>query len=167
MRSNETFGATIEAYTYPEEFAVCDGSYTPTGAEGVYIGQQPRSAFGFTYRTEIGNDTQSEGDDGYKLHIIYNATASPSERSYETINDSPDAITFSWDVTTTPVAIALEGVKPTSTIIIDSTKLSTQGKTYLTALENVLYGTASDEPTLPTPEVVISYMTTGAAPSNP
>lgn len=165
LRSAETFGATIEAYTYPEEFAACDGSYTPTGATGVYIGQQPRKAFGFCYRTEVGNDTMSESDDGYKLHIIYNATASPSEKSYETINDSPDAITFSWDVTTTPVALTTAGIKPTATIVIDSTKLDNTAKGYLTTLEGVLYGGTSTDPTLPTPDQVISYMTTGALPT--
>lgn len=163
--SAETFGATIEAYTYPEEFAVCDGSYTPSGAAGLYIGQQPRRAFGFCYRTEVGNDTMTDTDDGYKLHIIYNATASPSDKSYETINDSPDAITFSWEVTTTPVEVGIDGIKPTATITIDTTKLSTQGKTNLAALEAVLYGSNSAEPSLPDPKTVISYITTGAAPT--
>jgi len=164
LRSAETFGATIEAYTYPEEFAACDGSYTPSDSTGIYIGQQPRKAFGFCYRTEIGNDTMGESDDGYKLHIIYNATASPSDKSYETINDSPDAITLSWDITTTPVETGITGVKPTSTIVVDSTKLDTTAKTYLAALEDVLYGTSNAEPSLPNPATVISYLTTGAAP---
>ena len=162
--SAETFGATIEAYTYPEEFAVCDGSYTPSGATGLYIGQQPRRAFGFCYRTEVGNDTMTDADDGYKLHIIYNATASPSDKSYETINDSPDAITFSWEVTTTPVEVGIDGIKPTATITIDTTKLSAEGKTNLAALEAILYGSDSAEPSLPDPKTVISYITTGAAP---
>ena len=163
LRSAETFGCTIEAYTYPDEFAECDGSYA--AASGVHIGQQPRKAFGFCYRTEVGNDTMTESDDGYKLHIIYNCTASPSEKSYETINDSPDAITFSWEVTTTPVEVGVEGVKPTATIIIDSTKLTEQAKTYLATLEGILYGGANSDPTLPDPKTVISYMTTGAAPT--
>lgn len=163
LRSAETFGCTIEAYTYPDEFAECDGSYE--AAAGVHVGQQPRKAFGFCYRTEVGNDTMTETDDGYKLHIIYNCTASPSEKSYETINDSPDAITFSWEVTTTPVEVGIDGVKPTATIIIDSTKLTEQAKTYLATLEGILYGSANSEPTLPNPKTVISYMTTGAAPT--
>ena len=151
LRSTETFGATIEAYMYPEEFAECDGSviYTP----GVYIGQQSRKPFGFCFRSEVGNDTATETDDGYKLHIIYNATASPSERSYETINDSPDAMTFSWEITTTPVA--LEGYKPISEIIIDSTKCD---KTKLQTLLDTLYGTENAEPTLPDPATVLSTM---------
>lgn len=161
--SAETFGATIEAYTYPEEFAVCDGSYTPSGASGVYVGQQPRRSFGFCYRTEVGNDTITDADDGYKLHIIYNATAQPSDRSYESINDSPDAIQFSWEVTTTPVVVGIDGIKPTSTIVIDTTKLTAQGKTNLAILEDVLYGTANTQPSLPSPKDVISYITTGAA----
>lgn len=170
LRSAETFGATIEAYTYPEEFNQCDGNYSPSSATGVYIGQQSRKAFGFCYRTEIGNDTLTDSDDGYKLHIIYNATASPSDKSFETINDSPDAITFSWEITTTPVETGLTGVKPTATIVIDTTKLSaTTKETYLPALEAVLYGTGTtagtNDPSLPDPATVISYITTGAAPT--
>ena len=151
LRSTETFGATIEAYTYPDEFAECDGSvvYSP----GVYIGQQSRKPFGFCFCSQIGNDTATEDDDGYKLHIIYNATASPSERSYETINDSPDAMTFSWEITTTPIAVA--GYKPVSEIIIDSTKCD---KTKLTTLLDLLYGTENSESTLPTPATVLSTM---------
>ena len=164
LRSAETFSATIEAYTYPEEFAACDGSYSPSNTTGVYIGQQPRKAFGFCYRTEIGSDNMNTGD-AYKLHIIYNATASPSDKSYETINDSPDAITLSWEVTTTPVEVGITGIKPTSTIVIDTSKLDTTTRQHLAALENVLYGTANAEPTLPDPATVISYITTGAAPT--
>lgn len=162
--SAETFGATIEAYTFPEEFAICDGSYTPSGATGVYVGQQPRRPFGFCYRTEIGSDASTGADAGYKLHIIYNATASPSDKGYETINDSPDAITLSWEVTTTPVDVGIEGVKPTSTIVIDSTKIGDNAAN-LTALENILYGTDgnnSTEPTLPTPAQVINMIKTGS-----
>lgn len=108
IRSAETYGATIEAYTYPDEFAACDGSAEIT--QGVMIGQQSRKPFGFAYRTLIGNDTASEEDDGYKLHLVYNSTASPSEKAYQTINESPEAITFSWEITTTPVDIS--GYKP-------------------------------------------------------
>lgn len=157
MRSAETFGATIEAYTYPDEFAECDGSAEPY--PGLRLGQQKRKPFGFSFRSNIGNDTASESDDGYKLHLIYNATASPSERAYETINDSPDAITFSWEITTTPVAV--NGYKPISTIIIDSTKIDS-GK--LTAIENLLYGTdaegntAATVGTLPSPQDILDLM---------
>lgn len=149
IRSAETFGATIEAYTYPEEFAECDGSVA--AATGVYIGQQARKPFGFSYRTKIGNDTASEGDDGYKIHLVYNATAAPSDKDYETINDSPDAITFSWEIDTTPVAVT--GHKPTSTIVIDSTKVD---ETKLTNFLKTLYGDTNSEATLPTPDAVIA-----------
>ena len=114
LRSNEEFGVTIEAYTYPDEFAECDGSATLDGAAGVTIGQQNRKPFGLCYKTILGNDTEKE-EYGYKLHLIYGAMASPSEKGYSTVNDSPEAITFSWEVTTTPVAV--EGFKPTSCII--------------------------------------------------
>lgn len=155
MRSAETFGATIEAYTYPAEFAVCDGSAEPV--VGVKVGQQKRKPFGFCFRTNIGNDTASEADDGYKIHIIYNATASPSERAYETINDSPDAITFSWEITTTPIAV--NGFKPVSTITIDSTQFdTTEKKALLTALENLLYGTENAQATLPDPLTVLTTL---------
>ena len=154
LRSAETFGGTIEAYTYPDEFAQCDGSYVPVS--GVYVGQQARKAFGFCYRTEVGSDTMSfDSDEGYKLHIIYNATASPSEKSYETVNDSPDAITLSWEITTTPVAVT--GQKPTSTITIDSTKLDTEGKAALAKLEAKLYGDTEGDATLPTPDEVLAF----------
>lgn len=164
LRSAETYGCSIEAYTYPEEFAQCDGSVTI--APGVYLGQQARKPFGFVCRTRVANDTATEDDDGYKLHIIYNATASPSERSYETINDSPDAITFSWDIDTTPIPVKLtiDGVekefKPISTITIDSTKLDTAGKTRLAALEKILFGGTGtgEDPTLPDPATVYSTM---------
>lgn len=157
LRSAETFGATIEAYTYPDEFAECDGSYAVS--DGVYLGQQSRKPFGFSYRTKIGSDTNSEIDAGYKLHLIYSATASPSEKSYESINDSPDAITFSWEITTTPVAVT--GHKPTSTITIDSTKADA---TKLKALEDMLYGTLSEEATLPTPDEVIELFSSNVEP---
>ena len=132
LMSTEEFGATVEAYTYPDEFAQCDGSASL--ATGVMIGQQPRKTFGLCYRTTIGNDT--EGNDfGYKLHIIYGALASPSEKAYATINDSPEAITFSWEITTTPVNVT--GAKPTASLTIDSTKVDAEK---LAALEKVLYG---------------------------
>lgn len=153
LRSAETFGGTIEAYTYPDEFAQCDGSYVPVA--GVYVGQQTRKAFGFCFRTEVGSDTMNfDGDEGYKLHIIYNATASPSEKSYETVNDSPDAITLSWEITTTPVSVT--GQKPTSTITIDTTKLDAEGKAALASLEAILYGSDSAEATLISPDEVLA-----------
>lgn len=154
LRSAETFGATIEAYTYPDEFMECDG--TATIVPGVHLGQQSRKAFGFVYRTKIGNDVSSDIDAGYKLHIIYNATASPSDKSYETINDSPDAITLSWEVTTNPVNVT--GYKPLSTIVIDTTKLDEKGKTALTTLETTLFGGEGESanPTLPTPDQIIN-----------
>lgn len=132
LYSAEEFGATIEAYTYPDEFAECDGSKELV--DGVVIGQQARKAFGLCYRTVIGNDTDGEAH-GYKLHIIYGAMASPSEKAYATINDSPEAITFSWEVTTTPVNVT--GAKPTASVVIDSTKAD---PTKLAALEVILYG---------------------------
>ena len=136
LLSTEEFGATIEAYTYPDEFAQCDGSVSLV--EGVYVGQQPRKTFGLCYRTTLGNDVNGN-DYGYKLHIIYGCLAAPSEKAYATINDSPEAITFSWEVTTTPVNVT--GAKPTASITIDSTKFSdTAGKAKLAALEQILYG---------------------------
>jgi hypothetical protein len=152
LRSAETFGATIEAYTSPEEFAKCDGSAEI--AKGVVIGQQSRNPFGLSYRTQIQNDTATEDDDAYKLHLIYNATASPSGRSYTTINDSPEGITLSWEITTTPLDVP--GFKPASTITIDSSAVDS---TKLKALEDLLYGTDSDEAQLPLPEKVIEIFT--------
>ena len=155
LMSNEEFGATIEAYTYPDEFAECDGSAAL--AKGVMIGQQKRKTFGLCYRTTLGNDV--EGNDyGYKLHLVYGCLAAPSEKAYSTINDSPEAITFSWEVSTTPVAVT--GFKPTSQITIDSTKVNTSK---LSALENILYGTNADgdtgaEPRLPLPDEVATLM---------
>ena len=151
LRSTEEFGATIEAYTYPDEFAACDGSASL--ADGVSIGQQARKMFGLCYRTTVGNDTDGT-DHGYKLHLIYGATASPSEKAYETINDSPEAITFSWEITTTPVSVT--GFKPTASITIDSTKAD---PTCLAALEAKLYGGENSEPTLPLPDEVKTLMT--------
>lgn len=153
LLSNEEFGATIEAYTYPDEFAECDGSAEL--ATGVMIGQQKRKTFGLCYRTTIGNDV--EGNDyGYKLHLVYGCLAAPSEKGYSTINDNPDAITFSWEVSTTPVNV--EGFKPTSQITIDSTKAE---PTKLAALEAVLYGSAETEAKLPLPDEVATLMSAG------
>lgn len=132
LRSAEEFGGTIEAYTYPDEFMECDG--TASLAPGVYVGQQSRKSFGFSYRTVIGNDTDGEAH-GYKLHLVYGADASPSERSYGTVNDSPEAITFSWQFSTTPVNVT--GAKPTALLTIDSTKVD---KDKLATLEDILYG---------------------------
>ena len=146
LRSAEEFGATIEAYTYPEEFEACDGSASL--AKGVSIGQQDRKAFGLCYRTVVGNDVQGNSH-GYKLHLIYGAVASPSEKAYATVNDSPEAVTFSWEITTTPVEI--EGFKPTASITIDSTKVD-PGK--LAELEKKLYGDTSTEAQLPLPSDV-------------
>lgn len=154
LMSNEEFGATIEAYTYPDEFAACDGSAALV--DGVMIGQQKRSAFGLCYRTAIGNDTDGS-DYGYKLHLVYGCQAAPSEKGYATINDSPEAITFSWEVTTTPVEVT--GHKPTSCITIDSTKVD-PGK--LAALEKVLYGDTDIEARLPLPDEIASIMTQAA-----
>ncbi len=153
LLSNEEFGATIEAYTYPDEFAECDGSAEL--ATGVMIGQQKRKIFGLCYRTTIGNDV--EGNDyGYKLHLVYGCLAAPSEKGYSTINDNPDAITFSWEVSTTPVNV--EGFKPTSQITIDSTKAD---PTKLAALEAVLYGGEATEARLPLPDEVATLMSAG------
>ena len=154
LLSTEEFGATIEAYTYPDEFAACDGSAALV--DGVMIGQQARKTFGLCYRTTIGNDTNGN-DYGYKLHIIYGALAAPSEKAYATINDSPEAITFSWEVTTTPVNVT--GAKPTASITIDSTKADS---TKLAALEDILYGKDGEpgnEPRLPLPDEIKTLMT--------
>lgn len=153
IRSAEEFGATIEAYTYPDEFAVLDGSAELT--EGVMIGQQTRKAFGFCYRSRVGNDIQFE-EHGYKLHLIYGCTVSPSEKAYQTINDSPEAITFSWEMTTTPVAVT--GYKPTASMTIDSTKFTGAKADYLQDLEDVLYGTATEDARLPLPDEVLAIL---------
>lgn len=154
--SAEEFGATIEAYTYPDEFALCDG--TAALSTGVLIGQQTRKSFGLAYRTALGNDVEGQ-DYGYKLHLIYGAQAAPSEKAYQTINDSPEAITFSWEITTTPVPVT--GYKPTASITIDSTKVTPEK---LAALELILYGkNATTEPVaeavparLPLPDEIAS-----------
>ena len=152
--SNEEFGATIEAYTYPDEFYECDGSSAL--ADGVMIGQQKRKTFGLCYRTTVGNDVDGN-DYGYKLHLIYGCLAAPSEKGYNSINDSPEAITFSWEVSTTPVSV--KGFKPTSQITIDSTKIAEGKKAKLTELEDILYGKDGDGgsatgPGLPLPDEV-------------
>lgn len=151
--SAEEFGATIEAYTYPDEFMACDGSAQI--AKGAYIGQQNRKQFGMCYKTLLGNDVDAN-DHGYKLHIIYGAMASPSEKAYATVNDSPEAITFSWEVTTTPVNVT--GYEPTASIVIDSTKCD---PTKLADLEEILYGSAEEEPRLPLPDEIVTVL--GAA----
>lgn len=155
LMSTEEFGATIEAYTYPDEFAECDGSASL--ATGVMIGQQKRKTFGLCYKTSVGNDIDGN-DHGYKLHIIYGCLAAPSEKAYATINDSPEAITFSWEVSTTPVNVA--GMKPTSCITIDSTKAD---KVKLAALEKILYGDESSEAKLPLPDEIKTTMADGAS----
>ena len=149
--SAEELGGTIEAYTYPDEFAECDGSAALT--EGVFIGQQDRKTFGLCYRTTLGNDVDSNGH-GYKLHLIYGALAAPSEKAYATINDSPEAITFSWEFKTTPVNV--DGHKPTASLTIDSTKVS---ETKMAALEKVLYGDSDVEARLPLPDEVVQILT--------
>ena len=158
LTSAEEFGATIEAYTYPDEFAECDGSAEI--AEGVVIGQQKRKTFGLSYVTTLGNDTEGS-DHGYKIHLIYGAQAAPSEKGYSTINDSPEAIILSWVLSTTPVNVT--GFKPTASITIDSTKVDAEK---LKALEDILYGTDGTEesssgttPRLPLPDEIISIMT--------
>ena len=151
--STEELGGTIEAYTYPDEFAECDGSASI--ATGVYIGQQSRKTFGMCYTTTVGNDVDSNAH-GYKLHLIYGALASPSEKAYSTINDSPEAITFSWEFSTTPVNVT--GFKPTANIVIDSTKATPEK---MAALEKILYGDTDVEPRLPLPNEVAQVMSAG------
>lgn len=148
--SAEEFGATVEAYTYPDEFAQCNGEASLV--DGVTIGQQPRKTFGMAYRTVLGNDVENESY-GYKLHLIYGAVASPSEKAYATINDSPEAITFSWELKTTPVVV--NGFKPTASLTIDSTKANAEK---LKALEDVLFGSESGEARLPLPNEIATLM---------
>ena len=152
LMSAEEFGATVEAYTYPDEFAQCNGEASLV--EGVVIGQQPRKTFGMVYRTVLGNDVNNENY-GYKLHLIYGAVAAPSEKAYATINDSPEAITFSWELTTTPVSV--NGFKPTASLTIDSTKVE---PTKLTALEDILFGSETVEARLPLPDEIATLMKT-------
>jgi len=146
--SAEEFGGTIEAFTYPEEFAQCDGTELPS--PGVALGQQIRKMFGMSYRTKVGNDIDGM-DYGYKLHLLYGALAAPSEKAYATVNDSPEAISFSWDISTTPVPVT--DYKPTSLIVVDSTVVDA---TDLAALEDLLYGAGATEAALPTPDAVIA-----------
>lgn len=148
--SAEEFSTTIEAFTYPEEFYECDG--TVEVVKGVTIGQQPRKPFGLSYRTKVGNDTSGQ-DYGYKIHLIYGALASPSEKGYSTINDSPEPVTFNWDITTTPVNVT--GYQPTALMIINST---TTDADKLAELEAILYGTEDVEPRMPLPDEVISIV---------
>lgn len=153
--SNEDFAATIEAFTYPDEFEECDGSKEI--APGVVIGQQKRKVFGLAYRTLLGNDVDGN-DHGYKLHLVYGCLAAPSENNHSTVNDSPEAGTMSWSVSTTPVEVA--DAKPTATVTIDSTKAD---KTKLKKLEDMLYGTEQAESKLPLPAEVITLMKDTAA----
>ena len=146
----EEFGATVEAYTYPEEFEQCDGSASIF--DGITIGQQTRKSFGMCYKTSVGNDVQGQ-DFGYKIHIIYGAKAAPSEKSYSTINDSPEAVTFSWELSTVPVPV--EGFNPTATMVIDSTRVPAEK---MTLIEEKLYGTESEEATLPLPNELLELL---------
>lgn len=146
--SAEQFGGTIEAFTYPDEFAQCDGTASPE--EGIAIGQQSRKMFGLCYRTLVGNDVDGT-DYGYKLHLVYGAIAAPSEKAYATVNDSPEALTFSWSISTTPVEVT--GFKPTASLVIDASKVNAAA---LIALEDILYGTAGGDARLPLPDEVLS-----------
>jgi hypothetical protein len=160
--SAEEFGATIEAFTYPDEFAQFDGTAVPS--PGISIGQQARKMFGLSYRTRVGNDTDGS-DHGYKLHLIYGCQAAPSEKAYATINDSPEAITFSWEVTTTPMPVT--DYKPTAQLVIDSTKVD---EAVLKTVETMLYGSAGVDPRLPSPDEIINAFEstiTAATPTKP
>lgn len=152
LLSAEEFAATIEAYTYPPEFEECDGSKEIT--PGVTIGQQKRKIFGLCYRTTLGNDTKG-ADYGYKLHIIYGCQAAPSEKAYTTVNDSPEAVTFSWEVSTTPVNVDAEGCTPTASLVINSTAVESSK---LQALEDILYGKDEQEPRLPLPDEIANII---------
>ena len=154
LRSTETFSGTIEAYTYPDEFNACNGEATLV--EGATIGQQSRATFGLCYRTEIGSDTASDGTAGYKLHFLYGLTASPSEKAYASINDSPEAIAFSWEVSSTPVTVtSISGAKPTSTVVVDS---RTADSTKLRELEKMVYGDTAPTSKLPTPDEIYTLL---------
>lgn len=155
LLSTEEFKATVEAYTYPDEFAECDGSGSLV--EGVTIGQQDRKTFGLSYRTSLGNDVKGN-EYGYKLHIVYGCLAAPSEKAYATVNDSPEAITFSWEVSTTPVNVT--GFKPTASLVLDSVKL---GAAKMKAIEDVLYGSSAAEARLPLPDEIKSIIENAAA----
>lgn len=154
LRSTETFSGTIEAYTYPDEFNACNGEATLV--EGATIGQQSRVTFGLCYRTEIGSDTASDGTAGYKLHFLYGLTASPSEKAYASINDSPEAIAFSWEVSSTPVTVtSIANAKPTSTVVVDS---RTADSTKLRELEKMVYGDTATTSKLPTPDEIYTLL---------
>lgn len=157
MRSAEDFNFTIEAYTYPDEWGQCDGSaLLDDTLPGVMVGQQKRRMFGFSYVSTVGNDT--EGNDyAEKIHLIYGATASPSERAFESINDSPEAITFSWECNTTPIDMP-GNLKKAAEITIDTSRLNSTGKANLSKLKDALYGTVNDDPYLPTPEEVVALL---------
>ena len=155
LLSTEEFKATVEAYTYPDEFAECDGSGSLV--EGVTIGQQDRKTFGLSYRTSLGNDVKGN-EYGYKLHIVYGCLAAPSEKAYATVNGSPEAITFSWEVSTTPVNVT--GFKPTASLVLDSVKL---GAAKMKAIEDVLYGSSAAEARLPLPDEIKSIIESAAA----
>lgn len=159
LRSAEDHKGSIEAYTYPPEFEACQGGASPEKAKGLVIRQQTRKAFGFCYTTKIGNDANSEA--GYKIHIVYNCTVSPSEQSHDTTNDSLETTTFSWDYESTPAAITTSGYKPTSVLEIDSTIADAEK---LKALEAKLYGDESEQPTLPTPDEVITLLSATEGP---
>ena len=148
--SNEEFGATVEAYTYPEEFEQCDGSASL--GKGISVGQQARRSFALVYKTAVGNDIQGQ-DFGYKIHIIYGCKAAPSEKAFATVNDSPEAVTFSWEISTVPVNV--EGLKPTATVVIDSTKCDPD---HLEAIEAKLFGTEDEESTLLLPDEIKALM---------
>ena len=150
LYSTEEFGATVEAYTYPEEFEQCDGSAALM--DGITIGQQPRKSFGLVYKTVIGNDVQGQ-DLGYKIHIIYGAKAAPSEKAFATINDSPEAVTFSWELSTVPVPVT--GHRPTATVVVDSTKVDAEK---LALLEEKLFGSETEESTLPLPDEIVELL---------
>lgn len=153
MTSAEEFGASIEAYTYPAEFDQYDGLASPT--PGLRIGQQARKPFGLSYRTRVGNDLDGDAH-GYKIHLVYGCTAAPSERAYATVNDSPEPVTFSWELTTVPVSVS--GLRPTALVTITSTEVS---PTELAAFEDIIYGTAGTDPRLPLPDEVVSIFETG------
>ena len=153
LLSNEEFACTIEAYTYPDEFAACDGSAAIDTAGGLIVGQQKRQIFAFSYQTKIGNDTDGN-DKGYKIHIVYGCLAAPTEKGYATINDSPEAITFSWEVSTTPIEVG-SGFKPTALLTIDSTKIADEK---MTLIKNKIYGSYSNNSTYQTPAQILTLI---------
>ena len=155
LMSREEFEGSIEAYTYPDEFMACDGSASPENAKGFVVGQQDRKTFAFCYQTKVGNDLNPEA--GYKIHIIYGCLAAPSERAYETVNDSPEAMTLSWEISTTPVVVT--GFKPTSHLVIDSTKVKPAA---LKAIEDALYGKESEEAKVLMPDEVAALIKNNA-----